>query len=99
MIHVTMAEEDVRRDARTGLRERIPQWPQSRAGVEYDEAIAAADLHAGRIAAVARSLAAGARNASAHAPKPNRYVSHPDFPAKAPLPVRRSNLPGIGRSA
>jgi hypothetical protein len=85
VVDMTMAEEYIRVGAGRALDEFISQQPQARAGIEYEKVVAAADLHAGGIAAVARRSAPRGGNAPAHPPKADRNISHRKLPANPPL--------------
>ena len=80
-----MAEEYIRVDASRGLDELVSQQPQARAGIEYHEVVAAANLDAGGIAAVARRSASRGGNAPSHPPEADRNISHRKLPANPPL--------------
>src|SRR5215475_4893331 len=66
---MTVTEKQVGVDDDVGVEQRVAERPQSGAAVEYDHAIAAAQLEARRVAAIARGSGARASDAAAHAPE------------------------------
>jgi hypothetical protein len=74
-----------------GPGQRMPERPQTRAGIEDEDPIPAADFDAGRIAAIARNLASRARNAPSDPPKANGQIGH------RRLPVSQSDAAALAR--
>jgi hypothetical protein len=74
VIDVTVAEKNVGLNAGYRLCERISEESQAAAGIEDDQAIAAAHLNARRVAAVPRGPVSRAGSAATHSPEANQDV-------------------------
>ena len=69
VVEMAVAEENVGVEPALLVDQRLAEVADAGAGVEDEHMVAAADFHAGRVAAIAGGARSGTRDAAAHAPK------------------------------
>ena len=104
VVEMAMGEEDVGVAPALLVDQRLAEVADAGAGVENQHLVAAADLHAGRVAAIAGGPRPGTRDAAAHAPEAYQHRRrHDGF--NLPPPPEKSNVfrallvPPVGRRA
>src|SRR6266446_9085867 len=91
MVEMRVAVEQVEIGGPAGLHQLVAQQAQAGAAVEHHQVLAAADLHARGVAAVAHRIRPRAGDAAAYSPEPYRVIRMDQGPTSSARALYRGD--------